>query len=139
MRPENLFNRFSFRKPPARPVKPENWVAVVRALCDRRTLRMRYRTAAMMPGDPPKESLIDPYHVANLQGEWYLFGVHTGQTEVRQFSMAASSAPRSRPGHSNCRPALTPTRCWPTPSAALHAQSVRTRSGCSSLARRRDG
>ena len=34
----------------------------------------------MMPADPPKGSLIDPYHVANLQGEWHLFGVHTGQT-----------------------------------------------------------
>ena len=99
MRPENLFNRFSFRGPPARPVKPDNWAAVVRALCGRRTLRMRYRTAAMNPGDPPKESLIDPYHVANLQGEWYLFGVHTGQTEVRQFSMARieSATVTSRP------------------------------------------
>ena len=35
MRPENLFNRFSFREPPARPVQPDNWAAVVRALCDR--------------------------------------------------------------------------------------------------------
>ena len=99
MRPENLFNRFSFRGPPARPVHPDNWTAVVRALCGRRTLRMRYRTAAMRPGDPPKESLIDPYHVANLQGEWYLFGVHTDQAEVRQFSMArierATVTPRS--------------------------------------------
>lgn len=88
IRPENLFNRFSFRGPPARPVKPESWTAVIRALCDRRTLQMRYRTAGMSPGVPPKESLIDPYHVANLQGEWYLFGVHTGRTDVRQFSMA---------------------------------------------------
>ena len=60
---------------------------------------MRYRTACILPGDPPKESLIDPYHVANLKGEWYLFGVHTGQTEIRQFSMArierATVTPRS--------------------------------------------
>jgi predicted DNA-binding transcriptional regulator YafY len=88
MRPEDLFTRFSFRGPPARPVKPENWSAVVRALCDRKTLHLRYRTAGMSPGDPPKESPVDPYHVANLQGEWYLFGVHTGRTDVRQFSMA---------------------------------------------------
>ena len=39
---------------------------MVRALYGRMTLRMRYRTAAMRHGDPPKESLIDPYHLANL-------------------------------------------------------------------------
>ncbi len=88
IRPENLFNRFSFRGPPAKPVTPENWTAVIRALCDQRTLRMRYRTAETTATDAGKESRVNPYHVANLQGEWYLFGVHAGHTDVRQFSMA---------------------------------------------------
>ncbi len=88
MRPEDLFNRFSFRGPPARPVAPANWSAVIRALCERKTLQLRYRTAAMAPDAPPKASLVNPYHVANLQGEWYLFGVHASQRQVKQFSMA---------------------------------------------------
>ena len=35
-----------------------------------------------------KESRVNPYHIANLQGEWYLLGVHSGHTDIRQFSMA---------------------------------------------------
>jgi predicted DNA-binding transcriptional regulator YafY len=31
---------------------------------------------------------VNPYHVANLQGEWYVFGVHAGHADVRQFAMA---------------------------------------------------
>lgn len=88
VQPENLFNRFSFRGPPAKTVTPENWTAVIRALCEQKTLRMRYRTAETTATDTGKESRLNPYHVANLQGEWYLFGVHAGHTDVRQFSMA---------------------------------------------------
>jgi len=87
VRPENLFNRFSFRGPPAKPVTPENWAAVIRSLCEQKTLRMRYHRPGEKP-DTKKESLVNPYHVANLQGEWYLFGVHDGHSDVRQFSMA---------------------------------------------------
>lgn len=35
-----------------------------------------------------KEIAINPYHIANLQGEWYLFGVYAGHEQVRQFSLA---------------------------------------------------
>jgi proteasome accessory factor B len=88
VRPEDLYNRFSFRGPPARPVTPENWMAVIRGLCEQRTLLMCYRTADMTPEEAPKESRVNPLHVANLQGEWYLFGTHEGKTDIRQFSMA---------------------------------------------------
>jgi proteasome accessory factor B len=88
IRPEDMFNRFSFRCPPARAVTPENWAAVIRGLCEQRTLKMRYRKATVAATEPAKESLFNPYHVANLQGEWYMFGVYAGQTDVRQFSMA---------------------------------------------------
>jgi len=30
--------------------------------------------------EPGKMSRINPYHIANLQGEWYVFGVHAGMT-----------------------------------------------------------
>jgi len=88
VRPEDMFNRFSFRCPPARAVTPENWAAVIRGLCEQRTLKMHYRKATVAATEPAKESLFNPYHVANLQGEWYMFGVYAGQTDVRQFSMA---------------------------------------------------
>ena len=86
--PENLFTRFSFRGPPARPVTPEVWSTVIRGLCDQKTLRLRYRPFDTAKADVGKESRVNPYHIANLQGEWYLFGVHDGYEDVRQFSMA---------------------------------------------------
>lgn len=85
--PENLFTRFSFRGPPAKPITPETWSIVVRGLCEQKTLRLRYRPFDAAT-DANKESRLNPYHIANLQGEWYLFGVHAGHTDVRQFSMA---------------------------------------------------
>ena len=88
VRPADMFNRFSFRCPPARAVKPENWAAVIRGLCEQRTLKLHYRKATVAASEPAKESLFNPYHVANLQGEWYMFGVYAGQTDVRQFAMA---------------------------------------------------
>jgi proteasome accessory factor B len=86
--PENLFSRFTFRGPPAKPVMPEVWSAVIRGLCDQKTLRLRYRPFEVSVTTTGKESLINPLHVANLLGEWYLFGVHAGHNDVRQFSMA---------------------------------------------------
>ncbi len=88
VRPEEMFNRFSFRGPPARPVAPGNWAAVIRGLCEQRALLMRYRNVGTAAAAPAKESRVHPYHVANLQGEWYLFGAYAGQTDVRQFAMA---------------------------------------------------
>jgi len=88
MPPENLFTRFSFRGPPARPITPEVWSTVIRGVCEQKTLRIRYRTFETAETDAGKESRINAYHIANLQGEWYLFGVHVGHTDVRQFSMA---------------------------------------------------
>jgi len=86
--PENLFNRFSFCGPPARPIIPEIWSTVIRGLCEQKTLRLRYQPWDATTADADKESRVKPYHLANLQGEWYLFGVHDGYTDVRQFSLS---------------------------------------------------
>jgi predicted DNA-binding transcriptional regulator YafY len=85
--PALLYSKFTFTSPPAKPVNEEVWTTVVRGLLARRTISIRYRTFDATDGQE-KESLVDPYHIANLQGEWYLFGVHHGHTDVRQFSMA---------------------------------------------------
>jgi hypothetical protein len=47
-----------------------------------------YRPFDKARADKGKESRLNPYHIANLQGEWYVFGVHAGHTDVRQFAMA---------------------------------------------------
>ena len=86
--PALLYSRFTFTAPPAKPVNPEIWTTVVRGLLAQRTIRISYRTFDAVETEKAKESRIDPYHIANLQGEWYVFGVHHGHEDVRQFSMA---------------------------------------------------
>jgi predicted DNA-binding transcriptional regulator YafY len=88
IRPEDLFNRFSFRGPPAKPLVPEIWTMVVKAVCEQKTLRLKYRPANPETFVADKEVEVNPYHIANLQGEWYLFGAYAGHEQIRQFSLA---------------------------------------------------
>lgn len=93
LQPELLFTRFSFTTPPAKPVDPDVWATVVRGLLDQRTVKIRYRRF----GEdvlPRKRSRVNPWHIANLQGEWYMFGVHAGYEDVRQFAMPRISEGR---------------------------------------------
>jgi predicted DNA-binding transcriptional regulator YafY len=85
--PELLYSRFTFTAPPARPLREEVWTPVVRGLLAQRTVRMIYRPFDAGATRKGKESRVNPYHIANLQGEWYLFGVHAGYGDVRQFAM----------------------------------------------------
>jgi predicted DNA-binding transcriptional regulator YafY len=87
IQPESLFTDFTFRGPPAKPVDPEIWTTVVRGLLDRRTVKIRYRPFDTNESKPGKHSRINPYHLANLQGEWYVFAVHDGHDDVRQFAL----------------------------------------------------
>ncbi len=86
--PEHLFTQFSFRGPPARSITSEIWLTVIQGLSQQRTLRFRYRKMETPAQEAGKELLVNPYHIANLQGEWYMFGVYAGQTDMRQFSIA---------------------------------------------------
>lgn len=88
IRPELLFDQFTFTAPASRPVSEEVWSTVIRGLLDRRTILLRYRAFHSETTRRDKQSAVNPYHVANLQGEWYVFGVHAGHGDVRQFAMA---------------------------------------------------
>lgn len=84
LRPELIFNKFSFTTPPTRPIDMETWSTVVRGLVNQKMLSMAYRTPekGVTPG-----RMLAPLHMANLQGEWYLFGKVDGEDRVRQFSI----------------------------------------------------
>ena len=92
--PASLFTRFSFRSPPARTITTEIWSTVINGLRDQKTLMIRYRKVAHDAAETAKDALVNPYHIANLQGEWYLFGAYadiSGKSEKsqrRQFSIA---------------------------------------------------
>ncbi len=88
--PSALFTRFSFRGPPSRPITTEIWATVIQGVRDQKSLQIRYRKAYGDVPDTVKDALVNPYHIANLQGEWYLFGAYANgnPTDKRQFSIA---------------------------------------------------
>ena len=87
LRPEQLYAGFTFRGPPAKPVDADVWSTVVQGVLRQQTLRIRYHSFDMPKDQTPKEVLIDPYHIANLQGEWYVLGVYSGHEDVHQFAL----------------------------------------------------
>lgn len=87
--PEYLFTHFTFTSPPAKPVDEKVWIAVIRGLLNQRTLQINYRA---FESPTLKEHEIDPYHVANLRGEWYVFGHSHRSDKLTQFAMARIKA-----------------------------------------------
>jgi len=84
IQPEWLGTRFTFTGPPARPVAPEIWTTVMRGLLRQRTLEIVYRSAEATEDTRRK---LDPYHLANLSGEWYVFGWCHRKEQVAQFAL----------------------------------------------------
>jgi predicted DNA-binding transcriptional regulator YafY len=83
--PEMLFNRFSVTAPPSRIVDPGIWRSVVRGLCHHLKLEITYNR---IDQDKGSRMGIYPYHLANLQGEWYLFAKCDGDGVVRQLALS---------------------------------------------------
>ena len=84
VQPELVFSRFSVSGPPAKPVDHDIWAVVVRGLLHQQSVDMKYLP---IEADQAKERVIDPYHIANLQGEWYVFAKDHSSNELRQFSI----------------------------------------------------
>ena len=85
IQPEIINARFSFTLPPSRIIKNEVWTMTARGLLNQKALAVEYRR----PGDRnPSSFKLNPYHLANLQGEWYLFGAAEGRDEVKQYSLS---------------------------------------------------
>jgi len=83
VRPEELFTRFSFISPPAMPVSSKVWNTVVQALENQQLLEIQYRNWS---GE--KTARVAPVHLANLQGDWYLFVQYDGFDNFRQLALA---------------------------------------------------
>ncbi|MCC5845541.1 MAG: WYL domain-containing protein [Verrucomicrobia bacterium] len=94
IRPEDLFSRFTFVAPPSMPIEPEIWRDVVRALQTRHMLKIEYKSAKGV-----KQANVSPVHLANLQGDWYLFAQYEDYDNFRQLAMSRiqSAAVSSRP------------------------------------------
>ena len=85
VKPELVFSRFSFTSPPAKPIDEKIWVQIVRGLLTQRKVKMTYQA---FESTAAKAWLFSPYHMANLQGEWYAFGTTESGDMVVQFSLA---------------------------------------------------
>lgn len=82
--PETVFSAFSFTGPPSKPVDETIWIALVRGLLNHRSVDVHYRAFNCIR---PDRRRIDPLHMANLQGEWYVFAYCHKRKSVRQFAI----------------------------------------------------
>jgi len=56
--------------------------ALAKAAARRQQIELTYRK----PGQPqPEKRLVDPYHLANINGEWYLFAYDHARKDIRTF------------------------------------------------------
>ncbi len=85
IKPELVFSRFSFTTPPSKPVDEKIWVQVVRGLLTSRKVKLNYRA---FESPTAKIWVFAPYHIANLHGEWYVFGSTESGDQIIQLSMA---------------------------------------------------
>ena len=74
--------------------------ALAKATAARKQIRFDYRK----PGQSKPESrVVDPYHLANINGEWFLFGFDQARKDIRTFA-PARIANIARTGTSFARP-----------------------------------
>jgi len=65
--------------------------ALAKATAGRRQLELTYRK----PGQPePEQRVVDPYHLANINGEWFLFAFDHRRQDLRTFVPARIKALR---------------------------------------------
>lgn len=82
--PELLFTRFSLSSQPSKPVDPDIWKSLIRSLLQQRSLKICYRK---IEATKSTVRIIEPYHVANLHGEWYVFALCHKRETIRQFAI----------------------------------------------------
>ncbi len=65
--------------------------ALARAVAQRQQLELHYRK----PGHPAEKRLVDAYHLANINGEWYLFAYDHARKALRTFVPARIQSVKS--------------------------------------------
>lgn len=58
--------------------------ALSKAVAQRQQLELHYRK----PGHQPEARTVDPYHLANINGEWFLFAFDHARKDIRTFAPA---------------------------------------------------
>ena len=133
----------------------ENFDTLAKAAAQRRQLQLTYRK----PGRRETElRVVDPYHLANINGEWFLFAWCHLRRDIRTFVPARIQAVKLhrqdlrppakvlpgktparqlwraiRPGPVRCRRSSS-MRWWPTTSAKRNGMNPRTCANCPTAA-----
>ncbi len=72
----------SFRTRAEQVLNLEIFDALAKATANRQQVELTYRKAGSRE---PEKRLIDPYHLANINGEWYLFAYDHARKDIRTF------------------------------------------------------
>lgn len=64
---------------------------LAKAATQRQQLELQYRK----PGHPTEPRVVDPYHLANINGEWFLFAFDHGRKDLRTFAPARIQSARA--------------------------------------------
>jgi proteasome accessory factor B len=64
---------------------------LAKAVAQRQQLELQYRK----PGHKPEPRIVDPYHLANINGEWFLFAFDHGRKDIRTFAPARIQSAKS--------------------------------------------
>jgi len=75
----------SFAGAPTRPVEAQTYRRVLEAVQKRRQLRLRYYAASR---DAEGERTVDPHHLHNHAGDWYLIAWDQGRGAFRDFALS---------------------------------------------------
>lgn len=89
--PDQMLRGYSFIAPPSLSVDPEIWDALSRALLNRCSIEMDYQS---LSAEKPAVYRLDPLHIANIEGDWYLFARSHHKGDVLQFAIGRIAAVR---------------------------------------------
>lgn len=81
---EQLREHYSFAAPDAPNVKTQLLVEMHRAIQNQLQVRMRYYTASRNEWG---ERTVNPHHIYNMRGDWYLFAYDQSRQEMRNFHL----------------------------------------------------
>jgi predicted DNA-binding transcriptional regulator YafY len=83
--PDRILEGFSFFTPPSLPINPEVWDALSRCMLQCHTAEIGYQSVS---AENVQTYRVDPLHIANIEGEWYLFARSHKKGDVLQLAVS---------------------------------------------------
>jgi proteasome accessory factor B len=83
--PERILQGFSFVPPPAVPIDYAIWDHLCRCMLQRHTVEISYQS---LSSETLQGYRLDPLHIANIEGEWYLFARSHRKGDVLQLAVS---------------------------------------------------